>query len=103
MLNDVIERYQIPTQSCVLSHVTTTLRAIEAGSPVDLVFQSIAGTEQANANFGVNLKLLEEAHAAALDLNRGTVGSNCMYFETIDYACNLRFVNHRPSHITLLT
>ena len=82
MLSDVIERYQIPTQSCVLSHVTTILRAIEAGSPVDLVFQSIAGTEQANANFGVNHKLLEEAHSAALSLNRGTVGSNCMYFET---------------------
>lgn len=82
MLNDVIERYQIPTQSCVLSHVTTTLQAIEAGAPVDLVFQSIAGTEQANANFGVNLALLEEAYSAALSLNRGTVGNNCMYFET---------------------
>ena len=82
MLHDVIERYQIPTQSCVLSHVTTTLQAIEKGSPVDLVFQSIAGTEQANANFGVNLELLEEAHAAAQSLNRGTVGTNCMYFET---------------------
>ena len=82
MLHDVIERYQIPTQSCVLSHVTTTLQAIEAGSPVDLVFQSITGTEQANANFGVNLALLEEAHSAALSLNRGTVGNNCMYFET---------------------
>jgi len=82
MLNDVIERYQIPTQSCVLSHVTTTMQAIEKGAPVDLVFQSIAGTEQANANFGVNLALLEEAHAAALSLNRGTIGNNCMYFET---------------------
>ena len=82
MLNDVIERYHIPTQSCVLSHVTTTLQAIENGSPVDLVFQSIAGTEKANTNFGVNLALLEEAHDAALGLNRGTVGKNCMYFET---------------------
>lgn len=82
MLNDVIERYQIPTQSCVLSHVTTTMQAIEAGSPVDLVFQSIAGTEKANASFGVNLALLEEAHDAALSLQRGTVGNNCMYFET---------------------
>ncbi len=82
MLSDVIERYQIPTQSCVLSHVTTTLQAIEQGAPVDLVFQSIAGTEQANANFGVNLALLEEAHQAALSLKRGTVGNHCMYFET---------------------
>ena len=82
MLNDVIERYQIPTQSCVLSHITTTIQAIEAGAPVDLMFQSIAGTEQANTNFGVNLTLLEEAHSAVLSLNRGTVGNNCMYFET---------------------
>ncbi|WP_428354803.1 ethanolamine ammonia-lyase subunit EutB [Methyloprofundus sp.] len=82
MLNDVIERYQIPTQSCVLSHVTTTLQAINAGAPVDLIFQSIAGTEQANANFGVNLALLEEAYDAALSLDRGTIGNNCMYFET---------------------
>jgi len=82
MLNDVIERYQIPTQSCVLSHVTTTLQAIEAGSPVDLVFQSIAGTEAANAAFGINLALLEEAYSAALSLKRGSVGNNCMYFET---------------------
>jgi ethanolamine ammonia-lyase large subunit len=82
MLHDVIERYQIPTQSCVLAHVTTTIKAIEAGAPVDLVFQSIAGTEKANANFGVNLALLQEAYDAALSLNRGTIGNNCMYFET---------------------
>ena len=82
MLNDVIERYQIPTQSCVLAHVTTTLKAIELGAPVDMVFQSIAGTQKANDSFGVNLCLLEEAHSAALDLGRGTLGNNCMYFET---------------------
>lgn len=82
MLNDVIERYQIPTQSCVLSHITTTMQAIEAGAPVDLMFQSIAGTEKANASFGVNLALLEEAHDATQSLNRGTIGNNCMYFET---------------------
>ena len=82
MLNDVIARYQIPTQSCVLAHVTTTLKAIEHGAPVDLVFQSIAGTQKANAGFGINLNLLEEARSAALSLNRGTVGNNCMYFET---------------------
>ena len=82
MLHDVIERYQIPTQSCVLAHVTTTLKAIESGAPVDLVFQSIAGTEQANDSFGINLQLLQEAHDAAQNLKRGTVGTNCMYFET---------------------
>jgi len=66
----------------VLAHVTTTMKAIEQGTPVDLVFQSIAGTEKANASFGVNLKLLEEAHDAALSLKRGTLGDNVMYFET---------------------
>jgi ethanolamine ammonia-lyase large subunit len=75
-------RYTIPTQSCVLSHVTTTLEVMRRGVPVDLVFQSIAGTEAANASFGVNLALLAEARDAALELGRGTVGSNVMYFET---------------------
>ncbi|MDD5269266.1 MAG: ethanolamine ammonia-lyase subunit EutB [Methylococcales bacterium] len=82
MLDDVIERYQIPTQSCVLAHVTMTLKAIGQGAPVDLVFQSIAGTQKANDSFGINLNLLNEAHHAALDLKRGTLGGNCMYFET---------------------
>ncbi|MBS3953362.1 MAG: ethanolamine ammonia-lyase subunit EutB [Methylomicrobium sp.] len=82
MLNDVIERYQIPTQACVLAHVTTTLKAIEQGAPVDLVFQSIAGTQKANDSFGINLSLLKEAHSAALELKRGPLGNNCMYFET---------------------
>lgn len=75
-------RLEIPTQSCVLAHVTTTLELIRAGAPVDLVFQSIAGTEAANRSFGVSLGMLEEARAAALSLRRGTVGSNVMYFET---------------------
>jgi ethanolamine ammonia-lyase large subunit len=82
MLDDVIARYQIPTQSCVLTHVTNTMAAIERGAPVDLVFQSIAGTQAANASFGIDLALLAEAHAAALALGRGTVGDNVMYFET---------------------
>ncbi len=82
MLNDVIDRYQIPTQSCVLAHVTTTLKAIKQGAPVDLVFQSIAGTQKANDSFGINLNLLNEARLAALELGRGTLGNNCMYFET---------------------
>lgn len=82
MLDDVIARYAIPTQSCVLTHVTNTIAAIERGAPVDLVFQSIAGTQAANASFGINLQLLHEARAAALALGRGTVGDNVMYFET---------------------
>ncbi|TCO80591.1 ethanolamine ammonia-lyase heavy chain [Plasticicumulans lactativorans] len=75
-------RFDIPMQSCVLAHVTGTLEAIRLGAPVDLVFQSIAGTEAANASFGVTLALLDEAHAAARALGRGTVGDNLMYFET---------------------
>jgi ethanolamine ammonia-lyase large subunit len=82
MMDDFRQRYDVPMQSCVLTHVTNTLAAIEQGAPVDLVFQSIAGTEAANASFGVSLKLLEEARDAALSLKRGTVGDNVMYFET---------------------
>jgi ethanolamine ammonia-lyase large subunit len=82
MLDTVRDRYAIPTQTCVLAHVTTTLRAIEQGAPVDLVFQSIGGTEAANTSFGVSLALLHETRQAALSLNRGTVGDNVMYFET---------------------
>jgi ethanolamine ammonia-lyase large subunit len=82
MVDTLRLRYEIPTQSCLLTHVTSTIEAIELGAPVDLVFQSIAGTEQANAGFGVNLALLREAQDAALSLKRGTLGNNVMYFET---------------------
>ena len=82
MLDEIISRYAIPTQSCVLTHVTNTLAAIERGAPVDLVFQSVAGTEAANSGFGIDLALLAEAQQAALALGRGTVGNNVMYFET---------------------
>ncbi len=82
MLDELIDRFAIPTQSCVLTHVTNTMAAIERGAPVDLVFQSIAGTEAANRAFGLNLALLKEAREAALSLGRGTVGENLMYFET---------------------
>lgn len=82
MLDDVICRYSIPTQSCVLTHITTSIECIRRGAPVDLVFQSIAGTEAANKSFGIDLSVLEEGHDAALSLGRGTVGDNCMYFET---------------------
>ncbi|CFR29685.1 ethanolamine ammonia-lyase subunit EutB [Yersinia frederiksenii] len=87
MLDDVISRFEIPTQSCVLTHVTNTLKLIERGAPVDLVFQSIAGSEAANAGFGINLALLEEAQLAALSLKRGTLGDNVMYFETGQGSC----------------
>ena len=82
LMDDVIQKYQIPTQSCVLTHVTNTLEAIEQGAPVDLVFQSIGGTEATNSSFGFDLAILAEAQQAALSLNRGTVGNNVMYFET---------------------
>jgi ethanolamine ammonia-lyase large subunit len=82
MLDEVRTKLDIPTQACVLAHVTTTLGLIRKGSPVDLVFQSIAGTEAANRAFGIDLALLDEARDAALSLKRGTVGDNVMYFET---------------------
>lgn len=82
MLDGLISRYAIPTQSCVLTHVTTTMEAVEAGAPVDLCFQSIAGTQGTNASFGVSLSLLQEALEATRSLSRGTVGDNVMYFET---------------------
>ena len=82
MLDDIRQKLDIPTQSCVLAHVTTTLELMRKGSPVDLVFQSIAGTQAANRSFGIDLALLTEAHDAAQSLKRGTVGSNVMYFET---------------------
>src|SRR5271156_4184506 len=82
LLDDLRQRLEIPTQSCVLTHVTTTLALIDQGAPVDLVFQSIAGTEAANRSFGVTLALLGEAREAALALKRGTLGDNLMYFET---------------------
>ncbi|MES1936159.1 ethanolamine ammonia-lyase subunit EutB [Salinisphaera hydrothermalis] len=82
LLDDIITRYEIPTQSCVLTHVTNTLEAIESGAPVDLVFQSIGGTEATNRSFGFGLSDLAEAQDAALSLKRGTVGDNVMYFET---------------------
>jgi ethanolamine ammonia-lyase large subunit len=82
LLDDIRQRLAIPTQSCVLAHVTTTLGLMNRGVPVDLVFQSIAGTESANASFGINLAILAEAADAAAQLARGTVGDNAMYFET---------------------
>ena len=87
MLDEVIQRFAIPGQSCILTHVTNTMQLIERGVPVDLVFQSVAGTEAANSGFGISLAMLEEAHEAALSLGRGTVGNNVMYFETGQGSC----------------
>ncbi len=82
MLDEVIQRFEIPTQSCVLTHVTTSIEAIARGAPVDLVFQSIGGTQAVNESFGVTLDILRQGREAALSLKRGTVGDNVMYFET---------------------
>ncbi len=82
MLDEIITRYEIPTQSSVLSHITTSIEAINRGAPVDLLFQSIAGSEAANKSFGVSLSLLQEGWEAALSLKRGGAGANVMYFET---------------------
>ncbi len=82
LLDGVRSRFDIPTQTCVLSHVTTTMVALERGAPVDLVFQSVGGTQATNESFGVSLALLREAREAALGKKRGTLGDNVMYFET---------------------
>jgi len=82
MLDEFRQRFDIPTQSCVLAHVTSTLEAVGRGAPIDLVFQSIGGTEAVNRSFGVSIALLEEARDAARSLARGTIGDNVMYFET---------------------
>jgi len=82
LIDNVREQFEIPTQSCVLSHITTTLDLVNRGAPVDLCFQSIGGTEQTNSSFGVSLALIAEAYDATLSLKRGTIGNNVMYFET---------------------
>lgn len=82
LIDTLRQQFDIPTQSCVLSHITTTLNLVNQGAPVDLCFQSIGGTEQTNSSFGVNLALIDEAYEATLSLNRGTAGKNVMYFET---------------------
>ncbi len=82
MIDHVRERFTIPVQSCILCHVTTTLRLLENGAPVDLTFQSVGGTEKTNKSFGISLSMLQEAYEATLSLQRGTMGNNVMYFET---------------------
>ena len=101
LIDRLIQEYEIPTQSCVLAHVTTALRCMETGDPVDLVFQSIAGTETANKSFGIDLALLKESHDAALALKRGTVGDNVMYFETGQGSCLSANAHHGIDQQTL--
>lgn len=101
LLDELISGHAIPTQACVLAHVTTTLAAIEAGAPVDLTFQSIAGTQAANRSFGIDLALLREAHEATLGLERGTVGRNVMYFETGQGSCLSAEAHHGVDQQTL--
>ncbi len=101
LIDRLIGEYEIPTQSCVLAHVTTTLRCLEAGEPVDLVFQSIAGTQAANRSFGIDLALLREARAGALELGRGTLGDQVMYFETGQGSCLSADAHHGVDQQTL--
>ncbi|MCB1171531.1 MAG: ethanolamine ammonia-lyase subunit EutB, partial [Leptospiraceae bacterium] len=82
LLDQLRSRYEIPMQSCVLTHVTTSMEAMARGAPVDLVFQSIGGTEALNRSFGVELSMLQDSMQMARSLHRGTVGNNVMYFET---------------------
>ena len=101
LLDEVRLAYAIPTQSCVLAHVTTTLDLVRRGAPVDLCFQSIAGTQAANRGFGVDLALLAEAQDATLSLGRGTVGQDCMYFETGQGSCLSADAHHGVDQQTL--
>ena len=82
LLDHVIQEHHIPTQSCVLTHISSGIQLAEKNVPIDLMFQSIAGTQRANEGFGINLELLREGYEATLTLKRGTVGQNVMYFET---------------------
>lgn len=101
MLDALIAKYDIPTQSCVLAHVTTSMEAMAQGAPVDLVFQSIAGTQKANESFGISLAMLDEAHRMALALKRGPLGDNVMYFETGQGSCLSADAHHGCDQQTL--
>nr|WP_176598891.1 ethanolamine ammonia-lyase subunit EutB [Sphingobium sp. 15-1] len=101
LIDDIRQGYAIPTQSCVLAHVTTTLDLVRRGAPVDLCFQSIAGTQAANQGFGIDLALLREAHDVTLGLGRGTVGQNVMYFETGQGSCLSANAHHGVDQQTL--
>jgi ethanolamine ammonia-lyase large subunit len=101
MLDEIRETCAIPTQTCVLAHVTTSLELIRQGAPVDLCFQSIAGTEAANSGFGIDLSLLSEAADATRSLGRGSIGTDCMYFETGQGSCLSSGAHHGVDQQTL--
>ncbi|ATE66295.1 ethanolamine ammonia-lyase subunit EutB [Rhizorhabdus dicambivorans] len=101
LLDDIRLRYAIPTQSCVLTHVTNSLQLIERGAPIDLTFQSIAGTERANQSFGISLALLQEAHEATGSLRRAPTGGQFMYFETGQGSCLSADAHHGVDQQTL--
>ena len=101
LLDDTIQRFEIPTQACVLTHVTSSIELINRGAPVDLVFQSVAGTQAANASFGVDLAVLREGLDAGRSLGRGTVGDNLMYFETGQGSCLSAGAHHGVDQQTL--
>jgi ethanolamine ammonia-lyase large subunit len=103
LIDDLRQAYAIPTQSCILTHITNTIAAIERGAPVDLVFQSIAGSQKANSGFGVDLSVLREGREAALSLNRGTVGQDVMYFETGQGAALSADAHHGADQQTMET
>lgn len=101
LLDDLVTRFEIPTQGCVLTHVSTALELMNRGAPIDLVFQSVGGTEATNRSFGVTLAMLGEARQAALALKRGTVGDNVMYFETGQGSCLSAGAHHGVDQQTL--
>jgi ethanolamine ammonia-lyase large subunit len=101
LVDELIHRHEIPTQGCVLAHITSQMEAVRRGGPLDLMFQSIAGTEAANTGFGITLPLLAEARAMALDLKRGTLGNNVMYFETGQGSCLSANAHHGVDQQTL--
>ena len=106
MLDHIRQRYAIPTQSCVLAHITTQMQAMQQGAPLDLLFQSVAGTEAANKSFGITLELLAEGHAMVRELHRGgigqeTGGENLFYFETGQGSALSANANHGVDQQTL--
>jgi ethanolamine ammonia-lyase large subunit len=105
MLQEVVERLGVPTQTCVLAHITTQLEAMRSGAPVDLLFQSIAGTTAANASFGVTLELLAEGRAEVLAHHEGRdgfIGTNTMYFETGQGSALSAGAHHDVDQLVLL-
>lgn len=100
LLDKIRLKFEMPVQSCILTHITTIIELIKRRAPVDLVFQSIGGTEETNKSFGVSISLLEEAYQAALELKRGIIGENLMYFETGQGSALSASANHEVDQQT---